>query len=418
MKKILYLTLILVMATLSFTACGHDETTDVTTINKQTMLVFMPWSGTQSSRGLYDIFLQNLDSIEGAIKKDKGLSGRLVVFISKSASQSDLYEVTYSNGTIVHTPIKTYSGNTYTTAAGITEILNDVKSTAYALNYAMLIGCHGCGWTYKEDWTDYPYQAKRQAILPTDVTQAKTSPYANGTWGAYPTTRFFGSVSDANYGINITSLAEGIQNAGITMQFVLFDDCYMANIETAYELRNATNFLIGSTSEVMALGMPYQTIWSSLATATPSYANTVSAFYKFYSAYAYPYGALSAIDCRQVETLASIMKNINSRYTLADSLVDSLQVLDGFNTPLFYDLGDYADRLCQNTSLLSDFHSQLAKVVKSKANTDTLYSYLDPYSEPVYIKVKKYSGLTISDPSINPVAIKGRQKTAWWKATH
>lgn len=406
----------IVVAALSLTACSNDEPTDITTINKQTVLVYMPWSGSQSSPGLYDAFLENLDSIEGAVKRAKGYSGRLLVFISKSATTSDLYEITYNNGEIVHTPIKTYSGNGYTTSAGITEILNDVKSAAYALNYAMMVGCHGSGWTYKSDWADYPDQAKSQPFFTPGEAQSKRSPDSNGTVERYPATRFFGSVADTNYATDVTTLAEGIRGAGLTMQFISFDDCYMANVETAYELRNVTNYLIGSTSEVMFLGMPYQTMWPQLASPTPSYAKAVTAFYDFYKSYTYPYGALSAIDCREVEQLARIMKTINSRFTLTDTLADSVQVLDGFKVPLFFDMGDYVDRLCTNTTLLSDFHSQLNKVVKAKSYTETLYSFL--YTRPVYIKVKKYSGLTISDPSTHPVALKGRQKTGWWQATH
>jgi hypothetical protein len=32
--------------------------------------------------------------------------------------------------------------------------------------------------------------------------------------------------------------------------------------------------------------------------------------------------------------------------------------------------------------------------------------------------VKTFSGITISDPSINSVAKDGKEKTSWWKATH
>ncbi|WP_027951967.1 clostripain-related cysteine peptidase [Hallella seregens] len=399
-----------------FSACDNKEAPSVNDINKQTILVFMPWSGTAASSGLYPVFRQNLDSIEGAILKAKRLQGRLMVFISTAARQSELYEVGYTGGKIVHTPIKTYAGNDYTTAAGITQILNDVKANAPALNYAMMVGCHGCGWTYKADWENYPFQAKRNVLVPGQKQEAAAGAKGMGGGAAWPTTRFFGSVGDKAYGIDVPTLADGIRGAGLKMQYILFDDCYMANVETAYELRQATNYLIASTSEVLALGVPYQTMWSALASATPNYKTAVSAFHTFYSTYAYPYGALSAIDCRKVDGLAAMMRQINQRYVLADSLVDSLQVLDGFNTPLFYDLGDYADHLCPNTTLLSDFHSRLDEVVKAKAATDTLYSYL--YAAPLYIKVKSYSGLTVSDPSRHPVALKGREKTGWWKATH
>lgn len=367
----------------------------------------MPWAGNESYSNLYTYFKQNLDSIEGAIKKAGSMSNRVVVFLSTSASESELYEITLVNKQIQHTTIKTYSGNLYTTADGIAQILNDVKSNAYALNYcSMIIGCHGVGWTYKDDWTNYPYGAK-----------ARTSQTASSDSTSYHLTRFYGSASDMDYATDIETLDQGIAKAGIKMQYILFDDCYMANIETAYQLKDVTNFLIGSTSEVMAEGMPYQTMWSSLATATPDYEAATRAFYNFYSKFTYPYGTLSVIDCRKLDNLATIMKKINDNYTFDSSQLDSVQVLDGFNQPIFYDMKDYVLHLCKNNDMLNDFSAYLKQAVRYSVHTDSIYSAI--YNNTGrYIKVNQFSGITISDPSINSVALKGKEKTAWWKATH
>ena len=411
MKHFLYLLGLLLVVALSFSSCT-EEAEDVTSINQQTTIVFMPWSGTASNNGLYSYFLQNLDSIEGAIKKTGSMSNRVVVFLSTSSSESTLYEITLVNKEIQHTTLKTYSGNLYTTADGIAQILNDVKSDAFALNYGMIIGCHGMGWTYKEDWTNYPYNAKPR------FQQTASAKSTTGSKVPYYPTRFYGSVSDLdNYATNIETLEQGIANAGMKMQYVLFDDCYMANIETAYQLKDVTNFLIGSTSEIMAVGMPYQTIWSSLATATPAYESVTSAFNTFYSNYDPPCGTLSVIDCRKLDKLAEMMRQINDTYTFDSSQLDSLQVLDGFSQGIFYDMKDYVVHLCKNNDMLNDFSADLQQVVKSAVHTDSVYSALYPFSGQ-YIKIKQFSGITISDPSINSVALKGEEKTAWWKATH
>lgn len=411
MKHFLYLLGLLLVVALSFSSCT-EEAEDVTSINQQTTIVFMPWSGTASNSGLYSYFLQNLDSIEGAIKKTGSMSNRVVVFLSTSSSESTLYEITLVNKEIQHTTLKTYSGNLYTTPDGIAQILNDVKSNAFALNYGMIIGCHGVGWTYKEDWTNYPYNAKPR------FQQTASAKSATGPKIPYYPTRFYGSVSDLdNYATNIETLAQGIANAGMKMQYVLFDDCYMANIETAYQLKDITNFLIGSTSEIMAVGMPYQTIWSSLATATPAYESVTSAFNTFYSNYDPPCGTLSVIDCRKLDKLAEMMRRINDTYTFDSSQLDSLQVLDGFSQGIFYDMKDYVVHLCKNNDMLNDFSADLQQAVKSTVHTDSVYSALYPFSGQ-YIKIKQFSGITISDPSINSVALKGKKKTAWWKATH
>lgn len=387
-------------------SCSDDDD-DFNSYNQQTILVFMPWTGNaDGNHGLYNTFLLNLNSIEQAIVADKGYDGRLLVFISTSANESKLYEITYENGTIRHKTIKAYTGNSYTTPSGIAQILNDVKTESSTLYYSMIIGGHGCGWTYASDW-------KQSANMPKHSLSLATN---NDSTIAFPTTRFFGSNAPNEYAIDVETLADGIGQAGIKLQYLLFDNCYMANIETAYALRRITQWLVASTSEIMTIGMPYASIWNELSSTSPSYQNIVNSFHSFYSTYSTPCGTLSVIDCQQMDAMASIMQEINKRYSLADSLTGSIQVLDGYSPSLFYDFGDYVDHLCKDTDLLQEFHAQLQRAVPYTSTTSTLYSYL--YSQPQYIPVKTFSGITISEPSQNPIATLGEKKTAWWKATH
>lgn len=121
----------LVCALLMGTASCSDDAVDIDEYTKQTLFVYMPWSGSETSSGLYSYFQVNLDSIERAIKRDKGLDGtRVLVFISNSANQSSLYEITYQNGDIAHVPVNDYAGQDYATTAGLSGLLNEV--VAYA----------------------------------------------------------------------------------------------------------------------------------------------------------------------------------------------------------------------------------------------------------------------------------------------
>lgn len=61
------------------------------------------------------------------------------------------------------------------------------------------------------------------------------------------------------------------------MEYILFDDCYMSSIEVAYELKDVTKYLIGSTSEMMAYGMPYAAIGEYLL-GNPDYQSDVKNF--------------------------------------------------------------------------------------------------------------------------------------------
>lgn len=403
MKKLYTLFIIAAITWFGLSSCS-DEAFDVDSVNKQTILVFMPWSGSESGTGLYSNFKENLDSINRGIIANKGLkNSRVLVFLSvpeKSSNnlhKSYLYELQYNSSTkeVETVTLDTYDDNFYTKAEGITALLNEVKEKAEALNYAMIIGGHGCGWTYATDWQDYPNNAKSMMSL----------------------SRFCGSVSDINtYGIDIPTLAKGIEGSGIKLQYILFDACYMGNVETAYELRNATNYLIASTSEVMDKGMPYYRAWNYLCSSAPNYSSIVSSFNSFYTSYSYPYGTLAAIDCRQMDKLAALMKELNANYTITNDKLAGVQRLDGFTQPLFYDLGNYVDSLAPSGVLKDQFNTQLNATVKSAKATENIVSML--YHTTVTYEVKDFSGLTISDPSSFPVAQRGKEKTSWWKATH
>ena len=414
-KKLFTLFICTISLAMTFTGCS-EEAFDTDSVNKQTILVFYPWTGSQSSTGLLGYLQNNIDSISDGIIDRKGLNNsRVLVFLSDKYNHSTLYDLQYNATTksVDRVPLKEYEGASYASAEGIADIMNEVKTQASALNYALIVGVHGCGWTYASDWSRYPYYARPSVTRPRDnnFSGIQFGPDPNA-----PLTRFFGSVSLAENAMDISTLAEGIRESGLNMQYILFDACYMSNIETAYELKDVTNYMIASGSEIMAAGLPYRSMWSYLNSATPNYSSIVSTSVNFYKNSSAPFCNLAAIDCRQVEKLASVMKEINAQYQLSASVsLDSIQHLDGFRPNLFYDLETYVDSLHPSGYLLDQFKSQLKLTIKASDHTDEAYTCI--YSSDSF-KIKNYCGITISDPSQHSVAIKGREKTGWWKATH
>lgn len=421
---------------MTFTGCS-EEAFDTDSVNKQTILAFYPWTGGKSSTELLGYLQNNIDSICDGIIDRKGLNNsRVLVFLSDKYNHSTLYDLQYNATTksVDRVPLKEYEGASYASAEGIADILNEVKTQASALNYALIVGAHGCGWTYASDWNRYPYYARPSVTRPSDSALSGYSAADNSATGYSatgissfsgiqfgpdpnaPLTRFFGSVSLAENAMDISTLAEGIRESGLKMQYILFDVCYMSNIETAYELKDVTNYMIASGSEIMAAGLPYRSMWSYLNSSTPNYSGIVSTSVNFYKNSSAPFCNLAAIDCRQVEKLAGVMKDINAENQLQASVnLDSIQHLDGFRPNLFYDLETYVDSLHPSGYLLDQFKSQLKLTIKASDHTDEAYTCI--YSSDSF-KIKNYCGITISDPSQHSVAIKGREKTGWWKATH
>lgn len=420
MKQFVYGFIFAIVSIIGLGSCT-EEAFDIDKVNKQTILVFLPWTGGNSSIGLTEDLSKNIDSICAGIKDKKGLNNtRVLVFFSNNANNSTLFDLTYNDVTkeVSRTPIKTYEGSAYNSANGFADILNEVRQNAEALNYALIIGGHGCGWSCADDWINYPNQAKS---FNTQQTLSYDTPFSGiqfGTDPDNPTTRFFGSVDRKENSIDLSTLVEGIKQSGIKMQYILFDVCYMGNVETAYELKDVTNYLVASSSEIMAKGIPYRLMWSYLNGTTPNYSSLVNGIVNFYKNSNAPYCNMAAIDCRQLDALANVMKEINQKYTFDTTIpLDSIQPLDGFLPHLSYDMAVYVDSLRPNGYLKEQFSNQLKKTVKAAAHTDCAYTALRQYPE-VTIKIKNYCGLSISDPSQHPVAIRGKEKTGWWKATH
>lgn len=389
MKKFfLYILPIFCFATF-FTSCKDDEPIEPC---DKTIIMYFPWS-----TDLTYYFQTNITDMESAIRKAAIPGERVVVFFASSQTEAELFEIVLENGSCVRKPLKNYqfSNNEYTTETGLTKIIADFKAFAPAESYSMIIGCHGLGWISSEagsrslyDKSNYKYHWEGQGFL----------------------TRFFGGRT-ADCQTELSTLAASIINNGIKMEYILFDDCYMANVETSYVLRNATDHLIASTSEIMARGLPYATVGQYLL-GKPNYKAIVDGFYDFYSHYSKPYGALSVIDCSQIEGLASVVKRINNDYTFDSSKLKNIQKLDGYNPSIFFDCRSYMNQLCNDAALMNAFDVQLGKTVLYTACTPQLYS-----SSFGTFDIEEYSGITISDPSEHRWASE-KQSTDWYKATH
>lgn len=111
------------------------------------------------------------------------------------------------------------------------------------------------------------------------------------------------------------------------------------------------------------------------------------------------------------------MKEINQKYTITDERLAGVQYFNAVTPNIFYDLGNYVDSLHVSTALKNKFATQMGTTVTAIKYTEKAMDDSNA-NETIYIPVFANSGLTISDPSKHPAALKGKETTAWWKATH
>lgn len=403
MKKILTL-LFVTLTSFALVGCDHDDSKTVYEYENttKTIFVYMPWTGstTSSNRALTDYFDVNITSMQNAINTNGGLKGTdVIVYKANSASKAVMFRMKY-NITLRKCELDTLlanASNNAITKENLTSLLNQVSSYSNTGSYSILVGCHGSGWTPRG----------------SDATMPRAS---RAFGGQGPELQY--DLSDLSYAIANSAMKK--------VEFVSFDDCYMANVETAYELRDVTNYLVASTSEVMGDGFPYDTLFKYML-GTPDYDNICKTFYNYYMKSSYPYGALSAIKCGDaIKQMASVMKDINTTYTFDQSKLSSVQYLDGYDNNVFFDLGSYVEQLGAIAPLSTNFKTALENLVPYKVYTPFIYtaysnsyrSDTDPKNPYNTFKVNTFSGITISDPTLNKTVVDSKKNTAWWQATH
>lgn len=337
-----------------------------------TIFFFFPWS-----TNLTHYFENNIINFKNDISPKDLNNNRVVVFIAKSESTAFFYEIKNHKGRIIHDTIAQFNDYNYkyTSVDGLSELLTLAKGSNPTLQFSMIIGCHGDAWIPAKDMK-----------------------------------RSFGGASKESR-IDINTLKNALKKSNITAEYILFDDCYMSSIEVAYELRNSCNFLIASPAEIMAAGMPFKNIAQDLLN-TPNYENICNDFYNYYANQtSAPYGAIAIINCKELENLAKLVKQINNTYSLNNNLTTKIQFYDGYTPHIFYDFGHYMSILCPDNKLLQEFNAQLNLCIPYKATTTNIYAYSFGT-----IKIEHFSGISTSAPSSNPKCISYKE-TEWYKNT-
>lgn len=380
--------LLWILTFLCISACTdeYEENDDTRLPAENTIVMFFPWSNN-----LKPCFLQNINDFKQVIRQHGSENDRYVVCLETTPGEVNITELKLSNEGCEEEIIDSYSDPRFTTSDGITQLLDRVYAKFPSKAYSMTVGCHGTGWVPAGSFST------RAIALGAEET---------------PVTRFLGGTA-AEYQIEISTFKEGIKNSQMKrMEMILFDNCYMANVEVAYELKEVTKRIIAYPTEVMAYGFPYQTCGKFLINGI-DYESICESFYRFYVNYEKPCGTISTINCNALDSLAKFMKKVNiSNDTTFHVDASKLQRMDGYDPSVFVDFSDYVHNLTDNSKWISEFDHLMTVVIPYKRNTPTYYSTLGGQ-----IAISKYSGLTTSEPSEHQV-MSEYKKTSWYKATH
>ena len=283
--------------------------------------------------------------------------------------------------------------------------LRDMTELVPAESYGVVFGGHGSAWIPRDigtSWsTTYAAMQPHEYVMPFGEAPSE---------GAAPT-RYFGETS-VNF--DIGEIADNMLATGAKFDYVLFDDCFMSNIETLYTMRHAADYIIASPCEIMGAGFPYALVTPCLAGGEYDFEGACRAFYDYYENDSYPSGCVALTVCSELEALAEAYRNLLSGPTTAVESAE-LQYYEGLSRHLFYDFGQYAAKLSADPALLDEFERQFDRAFppSCRLHTESFYSN---YGGGRFHRIDSYSGVTISEPAGRNEEL--NRQTEWYRATH
>lgn len=415
-----YILLLVVAVTLSLTACENsDEPLPTPTPQGTEHTLICYFTGFNLNYFYYNNISMIREAVRQLSLEDRTLQDKIrVVYLFQQANKdkTTLFELEFDNGICESKEIRTYELPERTEAETITFFLNEAITHAPAHTYGLVLGGHSRGWT--------PIDMNGSISQQRPQIQSLQTVLDHQLWVKDKealTTRFFGDppqATDTHFScIEIADLARGMEATGVKFEYTIYDACFMANVESLYELRNTTKYAIGSVSEIMGAGFPYrEVIPHLLGTGGKTFdLDSVCKAYKDYYQTEYGYsGSVSLIDMSELEALARAFKQVRATGIRDDIQVTVFQRYDGLSKPLFVDLGEYVNLAANDEQAKNDFMTQLDKSVIARYTLSSYYSAWGTKGR-YHISEDSYHGISTSYPS--EFYRDEYYQTAWYRDT-
>lgn len=391
------------LAAATLAACSKEVPGyDPPALADRTVLLYMP------GQSLIAYYENNIQGIRTAVTgRALGKGRMLVCWQPDDQTSAVMQEIYYDrNKRCSETKtLKTYDDFDAGDPAAVQQLFADAAELAPARNYGLIIGCHGKAWIPASG-----------GVLPRSMLPA------DDVWTTAPGAKQTRSFGDTGYELDITELAAALEAQRFRFDYLIFDDCFMANIETLYDLRSVIGYIVASPCEVMSDGFPYDRIVPHLFETGPVADRLAETCREFWNLYENEYqsttwkeqsGCISLAVTSQLDALAEVMRRINEKGKQPFEL-SQLQYYEGLMTHLFYDLGHYVELSCGDPALVEEFTTQLDRAFppESRLCTKQFYSQYNNGSNPVHF----YTGVSVSEPSTKYVA--ENRMTNWYRDTH
>lgn len=368
---------IFLLSQIMLASCGSDEPKPAEQ-TRRTILIYMVATNSLNGYDTYDI-----NEITQALQTCEINNCRLLIYkVSTNDAEAKLIEMAREGGSVVTRVLQNYGISTKLslTTKRFSQVLADVKRLAPAQEYGLVLWSHSVAWAF-----------------------TRSAAMAAGD-SSYREPKGFGD--DSGETMLIDSLAYAIPDG--MFHFIWGDACYMGSIEVAYELRNDTRYFIGSPTETLSYGMPYDQTVPCFFEKDANLVQACENMYEFYNKQSGEYrsATICMVDCSKLDMVAQICKEIS----IADKTINTSGLLcyNSSSNRFFFDFLDVYSQIATNEQYAALLESYNQAIVYKAATPKFLNSIiLDP---------DKYSGLSTyvmgSSTARNEKAYK---QLAWYK---
>ena len=318
---------------MSFTACSSEDDVLMETkgnvsldINQyataeRTVLVYLA-----GKNNLSESLQTNLEQMKAGSKRIG--NNTLLAFVRRDIQGEQPWLARISNGELKDSLSLDDMGiSTSNMQACNPELMEQVLKYAYshypANEYGLVLGGHSTGWLIEQEPGD-------TRAFGVDNGDGYTYSSRNKRW------------------INVSTIASVLERVP-HLKFIFADCCNFMCLETMYELRNVTDYIIGSPAEIPAEGAPYEQIMPALFEKNTFCSSIIDIYHRTQNGEV----PLSVVKTSAMDQLASatryaldmVQEKIGNGYADTQGLIhygysaSSIQFHQEYN--LFYDAGDF-----------------------------------------------------------------------------
>ena len=331
--KTMLVSILTVGTMMSFTACSSDDEV-LSEVNDNLQLNASRYAAAERTVLVYLAGKNNLSqSLQTNLEQMKAGSrlignNTLLVFVRRDMQGEKPWLARVNNGELTDSVSLDDMGfGKSNMQACNPELMEQVMRYAFshypANEYGLVLGGHSTGWLIDEE----PGQTRAFGV---DNGDGYTYSRKNKRW------------------MNVPTMARVLERVP-HLKFIFADCCNFMCLETMYELRNVTDYIIGSPAEIPAEGAPYEQIIPALFEKNTFCSSVIGIYYRAQNGEL----PLSAVKTSAIDQLANatryaldmVQAKIGNGYADTQGLIhygyggSSIQFHQEYN--LFYDAGDF-----------------------------------------------------------------------------